>query len=227
MRARRPLVVASLPVRTTKDLDTVNDIKGADFVELRLDYMESPTLLDPEILIKYRSKIIVTIREVSEGGIRAVDASLKATYLRKLYDMGLMYDVEASYLQKYDIPYEEKIVSVHYIDRIPSKEETIKIISKYVDKAYSVKIAVKAYRGYKELLSYLLDTGYENISVMPIGVDPIERLAYSLLGSNLVYGYVYEPTAPGQLHYKALIIFNSIVDLLYSLHHDRLSPDGY
>ncbi|MFZ8822699.1 MAG: type I 3-dehydroquinate dehydratase [Desulfurococcales archaeon] len=211
MRIRRPLIVASLPIRTTADLDLINDVKEADFIELRLDYMENPASLDLEKLIKYRSKIIVTIREVSEGGVRAVDALWKSMYLKKLYDLGIMYDVEASYLQRYQVPYEGMIVSVHYINSLPSREEIIETITRYADKVYSVKIAVKAFKGYRTLLSSLLDIGYENLTFMPIATDPIERLAFSLLGSKLIYGYVSEPTAPGQLHYRDLIrIFNCI-----------------
>ncbi len=211
MRIRRPLIVASLPIRTTADLDLINDIKETDFIELRLDYMENPALIDPEKFVKYRSKVIVTIREASEGGVRVVDASWKSMYLKKLYDLGIMYDVEASYLRRYEVPYEGMIVSVHYIDRLPSREEIIEIITRYADKAYSVKIAVKAFKGYRTLLSSLLDMGYNNLSLMPIATDPIERLAFGLLGSKLIYGYVSEPTAPGQFHYRDLIrIFNCI-----------------
>jgi 3-dehydroquinate dehydratase-1 len=211
LRIKRPLIVASLPIRTIKDLDLVDNIEGVDFIELRLDYMEAPSSLDPDMLVKKRSKVIVTIREVSEGGMKNVDPVWKAMYLKKLHELGIMYDIEVSFLQKYNIPYEGKIVSMHYIDKIPSKEEVLNVISKYADKAFSVKIAIKAYKGYKELLSFLLGMEYENISVMPIAVDPIERLAFSLMGSKLIYGYVYEPTAAGQLHYKSLIrILNSI-----------------
>lgn len=213
MRARRPLIVASLPIRSPGELGLVGSVEGADLVELRLDYMENPLSIEPEQIAEYRGRVIATIRERSEGGVTAVDPRGKAEYLKKLDDLGVLYDVEASLLQKFDIPYEGKIVSIHYIEipRVPPREEVVKKISRYVDRAFSVKIALRAVRGYRELLSSLLDMGYDNISVMPLGSDPLERIAYALLGSKLVYGYVYEPTAPGQMHYKSLInIFRCI-----------------
>ncbi|MEM4969984.1 MAG: type I 3-dehydroquinate dehydratase [Sulfolobales archaeon] len=216
---KKPLVVASLPIRTTADLDLIDGIEEADFIELRLDYMENPTLLDPERLAKYRSKIIVTIRETSEGGVRAVDAVWKSRYLKRLYELGIMYDVEASYLKRYDVPYEGRIVSIHYINRLPTTEEVMEAITRYVDKAYSVKIAVKAFKGYRALLSSLLDIGYENLSLMPIAADPMERLAFGILGSKLIYGYVSEPTAPGQLHYKDLIRILNCIFTIKSENH--------
>ncbi|MEM1610575.1 MAG: type I 3-dehydroquinate dehydratase [Sulfolobales archaeon] len=219
MRIKKPLVVASLPIRTTADLDLIDSIEEADFIELRLDYMQNPTLLDPERLAKYRSKIIVTIRETSEGGVRAVDAMWKSRYLKRLYELGIMYDVEASYLGRYDVPYEGRIVSIHYINRLPTMEEVMEAITKYVDKAYTVKIAVKAFKGYRALLSSLLDIGYENLSLMPIAADPMERLAFSLLGSKLIYGYVSEPTAPGQLHYRDLIRILNCIFTIESENH--------
>jgi 3-dehydroquinate dehydratase-1 len=211
LETKRPLIVAVLPIRTIKDIDKVDEIKGVDFIELRLDYMYAPSSLDPSMLVGNKSKIIVTIRETSEGGMKRVNHGWKVMFLNKLHKLGIIYDVEASFLQRYNVPYEDKIVSVHYMDKLPSKEEVLKLISKYAEKAFSVKIAVKAYKGYKEFLSSLLEIGYDNISVMPMTEDPIERLAFALIGSKLIYCYVLEPTAPGQLHYKSLIkILNSI-----------------
>ncbi|WP_054845075.1 hypothetical protein [Sulfuracidifex tepidarius] len=55
-------------------------------------------------------------------------------------------------------------------------------------------------QGYKGLLSSLLDI-YPKIAVMPMGVNPMERIAFSILGSQLIYSSVDEPTAPGQMKY--------------------------
>lgn len=41
----------------------------------------------------------------------------------------------------------------------------------------------------------------KNIAVMPIGTNPVERIAFAILGSKLVYGYAETPTAPGQMSY--------------------------
>ncbi|MEM2262469.1 MAG: hypothetical protein QXK24_08460, partial [Ignisphaera sp.] len=54
-----------------------------------------------------------------------------------------------------------------------------------------------------EFLVKILDLG-NNIAAFPMSVDPLERIAYALLGSRLVYGYIDVPTAKGQIHYKQL-----------------------
>lgn len=202
---KKPIIVASLPVRRVEDIEIIEEIDEVDLVELRLDYLEKPLSIDPELLLPFKEKIIITIREVSEGGIKRVDEEEKVKYFKGLNELGIMYDVETSILAKYDVPYRGKIVSAHYIDKLPSKSEVMSLASKYCGEAFSVKIAVKAIRGYKELLSSLLELGYDNISVMPLGSEPLERIAFTILGSKLLYGYITEPTAPGQMHYKRLL----------------------
>lgn len=205
MRRRKPLVVASLPIRSPGDLEKIRMIRDADLVELRLDYMDNPLSIEPELLRRFGEKIIVTIRDRSEGGLREVNENLKARYLGRLNELGILYDVEISFVEKHRIPYEGKILSTHYISRLPSKEEVMSRISNYVEKAFAIKIAVNNMKGYRELLAYLLESGYDNIAVMPMGTDPLERIALAVMGSKLIYGYVETPTAPGQMHYKEAI----------------------
>lgn len=205
MKRRKPIVVASLPIRTPGDLEKIKVASDADLVELRLDYMDNPLSIEPELLRRYGEKIIVTIRDRSEGGLREVDESLKAKYLSKLDELGVVYDVEISFVERHRIPFVGKILSIHYISNLPSKEEVISRIRGYAEKAFVIKIAVNNMKGYKELLASLLEAGYDNIAVMPMGVDPLERIALALMGSKLIYGYVETPTAPGQMHYREII----------------------
>lgn len=203
----RPLIVASLPVYSEKDIERVSEI-NSDLVELRLDY--STTLPNAEKIIKYKDKVIVTIRDPKEGGVNKIDGEEKARYLNVLYEKGVLYDVEASFLEKHSVPYKNKIVSVHYFNELPSFSEVDKIISKYEDDAYTVKIAVIAKEGYKKLLADLLFS-HKNVTVLPMATNPLERIAFGILGSKLIYTYVDKPTAPGQMKYsRAMEIINML-----------------
>jgi 3-dehydroquinate dehydratase-1 len=211
LKNRKPIVIASLPIRSPQDLLKIGIADDADLVEVRLDYMDNPLSIEPDLLARFRDRIIVTIRDRSEGGLREVDEHLKAEYLSRLDKLGLLYDVEISFVEKHRIPYDGKILSIHYISRLPTKEEIISRINVYAEKAFVIKIAVNNMKGYKELLASLLEAGYDNIAVMPMGSDPLERIALTLMGSKLIYGYIETPTAPGQMHYKEILrIFRCI-----------------
>ncbi|AWR97641.1 type I 3-dehydroquinate dehydratase [Acidianus sulfidivorans JP7] len=205
----RPLIVASLPFYSEKDLQRIKNI-DADLIELRLDY--SLTLPDINSLLPFKDKIIVTIRDVNEGGVNKLDDDVKKTYLNKLDEEGFLYDVEASFLEKYSVNYENKIVSMHYFNYVPDFQKIEYIINKYEEKAYTVKIAVIGKNGYKQLLSNLLFS-HNKLTVLPMNTDPLERIAFGIFGSKLIYTYVDNPTAPGQMHYsKAMKIIRLLFD---------------
>lgn len=190
----KPEIVVSLPVTRPDDLNKVNKIDG--LVELRLDY--STELPNPEELIPFKHKVLVTLRDKEEGGRIKYDVDFKAKYLERLNELGILYDVEASFLERRKIEYVGKIVSAHYFSSLPSTEEIDRLFRKY-EEAYTIKVAVASLPGYRELLSYV--SGKPNATFMPMSNDPIERLAFSLLGSKLLYTYLESPTAQGQLSY--------------------------
>lgn len=192
------LVVASLPIRKEEDIQKIPNFYDADLIELRLDYLGK--LIPIEKLEKYKEKIIVTIRDPDEGGVNFIDPKEKAEYLAKLNEKGFLYDVEAKFAKMYDVPTRNKIVSIHYFDRVPSFEEVYEIIKDFLESSWLIKVAVIGKPGYKSLLSKILEL--EKVAVMPMGVDPLERIAFSILGSKLIYGHTGEETAKGQMHYK-------------------------
>ena len=208
-------IVASLPVKKLIDLEKIKDLTDADYVELRLDYLNQlPDVHSfTELTRSYKDKIIVTIREKDEGGVNSIDPRVKSEFLKRLYELNYLYDVEAKFALKYNIPYEGKIVSLHYFDRVPPYEEVEEILSKFTNCIR--KVAVIAKPGYKQLLTKLLEE-FNDIAVMPMGSDPLERIAFSLLGSKLVYGHVGEETAKGQMYYKDLKKILSYVSMIIS-----------
>ena len=192
------LVVASLPVRKEDDIQRIHDFYDADLIEIRLDYLGR--LIPIEKLERFKEKIIVTIRDLSEGGVNPIDPKEKAEYLVELNEKGFLYDVEAKFAKTYKVPTTNKIVSVHYFDRVPLFEEIYEIIRDFIETSWLIKVAVIGKPGYKSLLSKILEL--EKVAVMPMGVDPLERIAFSILGSKLIYGHTGEETAKGQMYYK-------------------------
>ncbi|QGA54893.1 type I 3-dehydroquinate dehydratase [Sulfolobus sp. E5-1-F] len=215
----RPLIVASLPIKKIEDLKLIPNFLDADLIELRLDYLkdrEVSVISDYyEFLDKYKNKLIITLRDKTEGGINQLEDELKIKLLKELYDKKFLYDVEVSFLEKHSVPYDNVIVSIHYFNYLPALGKVKEIVSKFSEKAFSVKIAVPGLKGYKEVILPLLE--YENITVIPMSNNPLDRIAVGLLGSKLIYSYAIEPLAQGQLYYKKVIqIFNYINDIITS-----------
>lgn len=200
----RPLVVASIPIRSPRDLDLVDGARDADLVELRLDYLGNPFSIAPEDLAGLGGRIIATLRDPSEGGARPLDPKAKEAYLRKLARLGILYDVEISFVERTGTPFQGKIVSAHYLEKLPEREDLLARIRPYLGRAFAVKIALARLRGYREILAALLDLEREDLAFMTIGGDPLERVALALMGSKLVYGHAGEPTAPGQAGYREI-----------------------
>jgi 3-dehydroquinate dehydratase-1 len=193
-------LVIALPVRSLEDLKLVPTL-DSDLVELRLDYLKKPEDFDLSLIEDIKDRVIVTVRDPSEGGVKEVDEDWKASLYKKLDDMGVLYDVEARFLRKRkDIPFEGKIVSAHFFDRVPSIKE-VEEIFKGFEEAWIKKLAVTTREGYKELLAHFARKGF---AVMPIGSDPIERIAFAILGSELIYASLDKglETALGQMSYK-------------------------
>ncbi|MCS7110670.1 MAG: type I 3-dehydroquinate dehydratase [Ignisphaera sp.] len=204
----RPYVVASKPILKPQDIRLALSIDDADFIELRVDYMDRPLEVDYSILKGRR--VIVTLREFDEGGAKPHDPNTKIELLEGLRSMGIMYDVEVSFIEKFGVDYTNAIVSMHFINSKPNTDYVVEKVLKYGDRAFIVKVVTVPFPGYKSFLVRLLEMG-DNISAFPMSVDPLERVAFALLGSRLLYGYVDTPTAKGQLHYKQL---KELIDVL-------------
>lgn len=192
---KKPLLIASIPVESRRDLVAIRSVSGVDFIELRVDYFEDPLVIDYSDLPK---NTIITLRDVAEGGVKHHSDLVKLKLIDILNGVGLLYDVELSFVKRYNVKYEDKIVSMHItrpsgIDLRSVKRD----VELYMDKAFAVKVATKPFPGYKAFLAELLELG-DNVAVMPMETSYIERLAFALLGSKLLYCYANKPTAPGQ-----------------------------
>ncbi|MEM2200973.1 MAG: type I 3-dehydroquinate dehydratase [Ignisphaera sp.] len=190
------MLVASIPIGTAEDLGKVLKIEGVDLIELRVDYSDNPLAIDFSLVKDL--PVIVTLRDAYEGGVKEHKDEVKLKLLSKLSKLGIMYDLEMKFVEKYGINYENNIVSMHILNTRGVDKEIIKSkVKKFSGKAFAVKIATRPFPGYRTFLVELLELG-NNIAVMPMDVDPVERIAFALLGSKLLYCYTDKPTASGQ-----------------------------
>lgn len=200
----KPLLIAALPVRSVKDIEkmryVVDLVDLVDLVELRIDYMDDPLALDYEGL--KNEKVLVTLRDAAEGGVKKHPDSVKLKLLKKLNDLGMLYDVEMLFIEKYEnkVVYEGKIVSHHIFDtsRPIDTEGLRQKARRYLDKAFIVKVVTVPFPGYRTFLTSLLELG-DNVAVMPMSTNPQERIAFTLLGSKILFCCIETPTALGQI----------------------------
>jgi len=215
----KPFIIAALPIKKAEDVVVVDNVKYVDLVELRVDYMDNPLTIDYTAL--KNKKILVTLRDVSEGGVKEHPIEVKLKLIKTLKDLGILYDVEMMFAEKYGVDCEDAIASLHIMN--PSQTDLSRVrdmVRKFVDRAYIAKIATMVFPGYRTFLTSLLELG-DNIAVMPMSRDPslgttimLDRIAFTLMGSKLLYCSLGMPTAPGQPKCEDIVaILNKVAEL--------------
>jgi len=195
----KPLIVLSVPFKGAETSLSSLNAPEADLVELRLDYADTLNLDLLGRLEDFKRKLLLTVRDVQEGGVRPIPPEAKRSFLVRAIDKGFTCDVEAHFARNYGVPHEGQIVSFHSLQRTPTLDELKREL--YDFRETLLKIVVPAKGGYRSLLTGALEI-FPNCAVMPYGGDPLERIAFSLLGSKLIYAFSKEKTAEGQLELK-------------------------
>ena len=193
----KPLIVGSLPITDVSDLRRVPSDE-CDLTELRLDYLKELNTGILEGLVAIKDKIILTVRDKKEGGVQSIDREIKTGFLKSAMEMGFLIDVEIEFLRENRIDYTGMIVSRHFLEEGPDYGTLEDIARIYSRKAGFVKIVTPASMVSHRNLIKLLGK-YDNLAVMETGGDPMSRILYSILGSRLIYCYITQPTAQGQL----------------------------
>ncbi len=165
---------------------------------MRLDYLDSLTSFDFDAIISYRQRMILTVRDMAEGGVKVHDADQKRKFLEEAMKRGFLVDVEAEYAEKYGFDCTGRIVSRHYFDHDPSFDELVKFVETYSGKARITKIALRSNDHSRITLARLLGE-FSNLSVMETDGEGSSRILYSILGSKLLYCHTGEKTSPGQI----------------------------
>jgi 3-dehydroquinate dehydratase-1 len=204
----RPCIVASLGREARRDISALDD---ADMVEVRLDLVAADPLdALKEIRRAVQKPIIVTNRMKSEGGRfegseqERLELLCRAAGYADYVDIELKAERRADFLGRIDKP---AIVSFHDFHRMPGLDELRSILQemKSADAAIA-KIAVtpSCLKDNLILLNFLLEADMP-LCVIAMGeLGRHLRAVAPLYGSALTYGYVSEPTAPGQMSINEL-----------------------
>lgn len=170
-----------------------------DRVELRLDYLSSPCDIDLDALEGKKNRLILTLRDVSEGGAQQLDHGRKKAFLDEAVRRGFLVDVEATFAEEHDFNCRGQIVSRHYLDTDPDYSVLVEFAEKYRDVSYITKVALRSSESSRNLIARLLSE-YENLAVMEVDGEESSRLLFSVLGSRLLYCHVGNKTSPGQMN---------------------------
>ena len=208
---KRPILIGSIPVLSMDSLgQRIKDSAGTcDLVELRLDYLQE---IDPkilELLKPFAGRCIITLRSRDEGGINHFPDDIRETFLSEAVRNGFMVDVELATSVRTGI--NSFISSMHFLGKLPERSALSGLVEKASSIGKHVKIAYLPSPGSRSRMMNILEES-RNLSIMEIGSGSESRIAFSLLGSEMMYCHLGEPTASGQMECHRAV---KIIDCLW------------
>lgn len=208
VRIKTPAIVASLGADAERAARAA-EAQGADIIEVRLDLLD-----DPDVIRNIRSTVslplMATNRISSEGGSfrgsedQRIELLMDASRFSDIIDIELMAPGRDRLLEKISCP---ALISYHDFSGVPGNVRSIIEDARRVG-ADVVKIAVtpRTMLEALDLLRILLDESHPLCVIGMGAVGRHLRAVAPLYGSVLTYGYVTEPTAPGQMSVRELDI---------------------
>jgi 3-dehydroquinate dehydratase I len=200
----KPCIVASLGKNASKDVSLARD---ADMLEVRLDLTDGDPLETLDVIRRSTFQpIIATNRLAAEGGLfegsekDRIDLLIEASKYADYVDIELRSILGSDFMSRVNKPV---IVSYHDFLRTPLREEMQAMLDEMKGTgATMAKIAVTpmSLKDNLKILDFLLDAD------MPLCVIAMGQLGRHLravapiYGSLLTFGYISEPTAPGQMN---------------------------
>ncbi|MEM1058109.1 MAG: type I 3-dehydroquinate dehydratase [Verrucomicrobiota bacterium] len=191
----------------------------ADLIEVRLDELIHAGVgveVIEAALRKRRHPALLTARASREGGARKWKPDERTRLLLRLLDHADAVDLELA-----DLPRLQRvlstaaqqgvhvILSVHALQQPASNDQLRAWVQSFLEQtAFCYKMAVRLQNqgDLHQLVDILLRNPHKRWALMGLGPDaPRSRGVLAGLGSLLVYGYLDEPTAPGQPSTKQLI----------------------
>ncbi|MGB9902488.1 type I 3-dehydroquinate dehydratase [Methanothrix sp.] len=206
LRIRTPAIVASLGADAERAARSAES-EGADIIEVRLDLLDDPGVIR-DIRASVSLPLMATNRISSEGGSfrgseeRRIGVLMDASRFSDIIDIELMAPGRDQLLENISCP---ALISYHDFSGIPEDVQAI-IEDARSAGADVVKLAVtpSSMREALDLLRLLLDESHPMCVIGMGAVGRHLRVVAPLYGSVLTYGYVTEPTAPGQMSVREL-----------------------
>jgi 3-dehydroquinate dehydratase-1 len=204
----KPRIVASLGKNV---LDEVLSAKDAEMIEVRLDLVAGDPLETMKAVRKATNQpIIATNRLASEGGRfegserERIELLLEASDYADYVDIELRSTLRNDLMSKVNKP---AIVSYHDFSRTPRREELRAILDEMKRTGAAIaKIAITptSLKDNLSILDFLLDADMPLCIIAMGELGRHLRVVAPIYGSLLTYGYVAEPTAPGQMKVEEL-----------------------
>lgn len=200
--------MASLGKNALRDAGLAKD---ADMLEIRLDLLEvDPIKAIRQIRGSSQFPLIATNRPIAEGGQfkgsedERMDLLHQASVYADMVDIELCAPLRDEMIDKVGKP---AIVSWHDFSGVPSFEMLKSMLCEISETdAYMAKLAVTPSRPAHNLaiLRLLLDADMPLCIIAMGELGRHLRVFAPLYGSALTYGYLSEPTAPGQMSVSEL-----------------------
>ncbi len=204
----KPRIVASLGKGALRDVPSTGD---ADMIEVRLDLeIGDPFGALKEVRLATSKPIIATNRLNAEGGGFKGSERERIEMLRKASDYADYVDIELraplrdELMKRVDKPF---IVSYHDFRGMPDLEEMKSILEEMKGTGAAIaKIAVtpSSLKDNLKVLVFLLEADMPLCMIAMGELGRHLRAVAPLYGSILTYGYVSQPTAPGQMSISEL-----------------------
>nr|MBC8415970.1 type I 3-dehydroquinate dehydratase [Candidatus Cloacimonadota bacterium] len=135
------MLILSIPYLNNAFLEDQVKRTGLEWIEYRLDYNSEYKKL-PEKYIN--SKTIITVRDISEGGVKQIPRKEKTEFYGKVINkFDCLVDYELSQYKNQDIPAQNLILSYHDFSEILDIQKLEKVVEISNSKAAKyLKIAV-------------------------------------------------------------------------------------
>lgn len=199
-------------VTTSGGLSFLRAESPAHLVEIRLDALREAgvPLQDLRASLAERTRpALLTLRAPEEGGRRHWTEGERERLLEEFFPAVDAIDVEYRSLDSWRAWWERaraegkwRILSVHWLERSPG-EERIREYGSFLERAEpdwaKIALRLREPEDLRSLVRLLLDHRSQAWALMGLGPwAGLSRIVLSALGSELVYGYLDEPAAPGQ-----------------------------
>jgi 3-dehydroquinate dehydratase-1 len=199
----KPRIVASLGKNA---LDEVLSAKDAEMIEVRLDLVAADPMETMKAIRKATNQpIIATNRLTTEGGRfegserKRIELLLEASDYADYVDIELRSGLRNEFMSKVNKPV---IVSYHDFSGTPRREELQAMLEEMKHTGAAIaKIAITpmSLKDNLSILDFLLDADMPLCIIAMGELGRHMRAVAPIYGSLLTYGYVAEPTAPGQM----------------------------
>ena len=178
---------------------------GADLLELRIDFMDDPSLVDlKSIIMEINFPLIATNRKNDEGGFFKGSESKRTKILLEAAKYADIVDIELStddeYLKKILDTANSTIISYHDFKKTPTADKLLEIVKKEKELGDIAKFAVMPQKMSDTLIVLDVLSMVDNTVGISMGkLGSYTRVIAPLFGSPITFASIKNASAPGQL----------------------------